>query len=325
MHLPADKFLNHEYRSRLNRTIDYIQNHYSEDLCLSKLAEIACFSKFHFHRIFLAVVGETVNDFVRRVRMEKSVWMLTTDVDKPITQIALNCGFCSSQSFSKMFKAYYGVTPSIIRNEFHWDNWKMKMKNLKEKDTRNLSPGEAFLYDTYFDKQELPVDVVPDKSFVPQVRIENMPDLRVAYVRSRGAYSRETIRQAFEHLWQWAIPGGYVTRGMKVLSVMWSFRGVTPEDKLIHDACMTVSESVCPSGGIGLQQLSGGKFAVHHCEVKPDNVEDVWMSLILNWLASSDYQPDDRPAYQIYYNDSETHPLKYAIMDLCLPIKSLLD
>ena len=45
----ADKLLKNEYRSRLNRTIDYIQNHYDEDLNLTKLAEIACFSKFHFH------------------------------------------------------------------------------------------------------------------------------------------------------------------------------------------------------------------------------------------------------------------------------------
>ena len=67
---PADKLLNNEYRMRINRTIDYIRAHYAEDLSLEKLASIACFSKFHFHRLFRAVVGETLNDYVQRIRLE---------------------------------------------------------------------------------------------------------------------------------------------------------------------------------------------------------------------------------------------------------------
>ncbi|MCK7469159.1 MAG: GyrI-like domain-containing protein [Desulfosudis oleivorans] len=64
---------------------------------------------------------------------------------------------------------------------------------------------------------------------------------------------------------------------------------------------------------MNVQVLPGGKFAIHHCEIDADHTEEIWMSFVLNWLASSDYQPDDRPPYQIYYNDADSHPLKHQI------------
>jgi AraC family transcriptional regulator len=94
---------------------------------------------------------------------------------------------------------------------------------------------------------------------------------------------------------------------------------------LIHDACITVPESIKADKWIDIQNLPGGKFAIHHCEAKADSLEAIWISLILNWLASSDYQPDNRPAYQIYYDDIETYSLKHMVVDLCLPIKPLCD
>ena len=108
MTLLYDEVLKYEYLFRLNRTLDYIRDHCAEDLTLAKLAKVACFSKYHFHRIFRTLLGETVNRHVRRVRLEKAVRMLTFDKDKSIIDIALDCGFSSSQNFAKAFKAHFG-------------------------------------------------------------------------------------------------------------------------------------------------------------------------------------------------------------------------
>jgi AraC family transcriptional regulator len=325
MSLSEDKLLKNEYRSRLNRTIDYIQNHYDEDLNLTKLAEIACFSKFHFHRIFRAVVGETLNDFVQRIRLEKSAQMLMTDLNKSITDIALDCGFSCSQNFAKIFKAHYGITPSIFRREYNWNDWIIKMRNLKGENKDNLQTADAFLYDIYYNKRQLPIDKILDKRCVLQVKIENLPDLHVAYIRSRGPYHHETLASVFKQLLQWANPRRLIENGSMVLSVFWSNPGITPDDKLIHDACITVPESIKADRWVDVRVVPGGKFAIHHCEIDAGPSEEAWLSFVLNWLASSDYQPDDRPLYQIYYNDPDTHPLKYQILDLCLPIKPLYE
>jgi AraC family transcriptional regulator len=321
----ADKLLKNEYRSRLNRTIDYIHNHYDEDLNLTKLAEVACFSKFHFHRIFRAMVGETLNDFVQRIRLEKSVQKLTTDLNKSITEIALDCGFSSSQNFAKIFKSYYGMTPSTSRREYNWDDWIIKMRNLKGKNKNNLQPGEAYLYDYYHDKRQMPIDKILDKRCVLQVRIENLPDLHVAYIRSMGPYNYKTIEPVFRQLLQWAYPRGMNENNSMALGVVRSNPVITPEDKLIYDACVTVPESIKADRWVDIQVLPGGKFAIYHCEIEIDHDEEAWLSFVLNWLASSDYQPDDHPQYEIYYNDPETHPLKHQILDLCLPIKPLCE
>ena len=59
------------YIQRVNHVIDYITTHLDEALSLQVLASVAGFSEFHFHRIFKAIVGETLNQFLWRVRVER--------------------------------------------------------------------------------------------------------------------------------------------------------------------------------------------------------------------------------------------------------------
>jgi len=324
MSSPADKLLRNEYLLRLNRTIDYIQNNYSEELNLSKLARIACFSKYHFHRIFLSLTGETINDFVRRIRLEKSRERLKYDLGKSITEIALECGFSSSQNFAKAFRAQYGVTPSIIRDELHWDHWKETMNSLREKDKQHLQSTEEFLYDLYRNKRKLPIDRILNKQSVLDVKIKKIPDLRVAYFRSIGPYTNETTAPVWKQLVQWAKPQGLMNEENMVLGVIWSDPDVTPEKKLIYDACITIPESITVDRFVNIQNLPGGVYAVYHCEIEVNSIEEAWMSFFLNWLASSDYQPDTRPSYQIYYKHPEKQVPKRVILDLCYAIKPLI-
>lgn len=103
------------YQSRINQVIDYIDQHLAEQLDLDRLAEVASFSRFHFHRIFRAHVGESVGQYVSRLRVEKSTRLLTYHSSKPITEIALDCGFSSSATFARAFKAMFGMSATEFR------------------------------------------------------------------------------------------------------------------------------------------------------------------------------------------------------------------
>jgi len=318
------EILEHEYLLRLNRVIDYIQNHYAEELNLAKLAEVACFSRYHFHRVFRALVGETVNEFVRRVRLERSIHKLILDKYKSITEIALEGGFSSSQNFARCFKAYYGSTPSLVREHFNWDSWKSKMRNFKKDDGQELPSEAADILNHYRTQRHVSIEDIVARRETMQVRVAEMPSFRVAYVRRRGrAANWETTRGIFTRLLQWANDRGLMNKETLVMGVIWGNPDVTPGDKLIYDACLTVPESIKADKWVNIQSLPGGKFAIHHCEIEANGHDEAWMSMILNWLAASDYQPDDRPAYEIYHNDPATHPLKHQILDLCLPIRPL--
>ena len=64
------------YLRRINGVIDHIRAHPDGDLSLAALAAVAGFSPFHFHRIFSGIVGETVHDFVQRVRLDRAAALM---------------------------------------------------------------------------------------------------------------------------------------------------------------------------------------------------------------------------------------------------------
>jgi AraC-like DNA-binding protein len=100
-----------DYVDRVNRVVDHVLAHLAEPLRLVDLAEVAHFSQFHFHRIFTALMGETVHAFVKRVRLERSLPLIAHRPGLSFTEIALSCGFSSSSDFSRSFRAHYGVPP----------------------------------------------------------------------------------------------------------------------------------------------------------------------------------------------------------------------
>ena len=60
------------YARRLNRVAEHIWAHLDAPLDLAQLAEVACLSPFHFHRIYRAMIGETVAETVSRLRLQRA-------------------------------------------------------------------------------------------------------------------------------------------------------------------------------------------------------------------------------------------------------------
>ncbi|MEZ4657768.1 MAG: AraC family transcriptional regulator [Caldilineaceae bacterium] len=92
----------------------YIVNHLTEPLDRVTLATVAGFSVAHFHRIFLAQVGESPTAYVRRLRLDRAGRKLRMGaVD--IGEVALAAGYESHNAFSKAFKQHFGLSPSAFR------------------------------------------------------------------------------------------------------------------------------------------------------------------------------------------------------------------
>jgi AraC family transcriptional regulator len=94
--------------------IDHIHANPAGDLSLDALAEVAAMSRFHWHRVFHGMTGETVAEAVRRIRMHRaSFWLVTTGL--PIAEIAAKLGYPSVRSFARAFAEVRGMTPASFR------------------------------------------------------------------------------------------------------------------------------------------------------------------------------------------------------------------
>ena len=96
--------IKNEYRKRINKAFDYIENNISKQISLEELADVANFSKYHFHRIFASYTGEPPAQFINRLRLEKAAMMLVMNKNDNISDIAEKTGFSDLSIFSRNFK-----------------------------------------------------------------------------------------------------------------------------------------------------------------------------------------------------------------------------
>ncbi|MCD7762593.1 MAG: AraC family transcriptional regulator [Lachnospiraceae bacterium] len=99
---------------KLNTVFDYMDKHYSEDLSLETVADVAGFSKFHFSRLFKECSGYNFYDYLCLLRI-KAAESLLMSKEHSITEVALLSGFSSLSTFNRMFKKKKGCTPSEYR------------------------------------------------------------------------------------------------------------------------------------------------------------------------------------------------------------------
>jgi AraC family transcriptional regulator len=105
-----------DYYIQIQRTIEFIEANMSDYLSLTKLAQIACFSEYHFHRVFQTMVGDPVMDYVRKRRLARAAYQIA-HTDKRLIEIALDCGFQSHENFTRAFKKMFEITPIAYRKQ----------------------------------------------------------------------------------------------------------------------------------------------------------------------------------------------------------------
>ena len=116
-----------KYTKQVNMVLDYINAHINEDLDIKSLAQKTYLSTYHFHRIFTAAMGESLAKYVMRRRLELATIQLRNDVEKPIMNIAFECGFNSVNVFCRNFKKHFGMTAEAYRSKWLQENSKKQI------------------------------------------------------------------------------------------------------------------------------------------------------------------------------------------------------
>lgn len=290
-----------DYAERVLRVLVHIQVHLDDELSLDDLAAIARFSPFHFHRIFRGMVGESVKEHVRRLRLERAAHRLKFS-DEQVIRLALDAGYEAHESFTRAFSAMFGISPSEFRKTHRsvaYPPSPSKVHFVTGGDLESFepqSPGEK----------------------VMDVRFEKIPATRVAFIRHVGPYDQ--VGQAWGRLMSWAGPKGMLGPSMRIFGLCYSDPDVTPPDKLQYDACLVVGPNVQPEGDIGVQDVDGGEFAVavHHGSYS--KLGETYGMLCGQWLPASGRQLGPPPCIERYLNNPQFTPEDKLVTEVCMKL-----
>ena len=259
-----------EYVRRILKVLMYIEKNIEEELSVGELAKLACYSPFHFNRVFQAIVGQTVHQYIKRLRIHRAAGKLRY-TNQPVTEIALDTSYDTPSAFTKAFKQFMGTSPKRYR----------AMHNAINKMTKKI--------------KELPM-IHPEK-------IEKeLPDLSLLFIRRYGNYTQA-------HWEAWPAMIGFINDNyldrtqMRYFGICYDATQTSTEDRLRYDAAIYSPEKIKEKSEIGRQTLKGGKYAIFTHHGSYYGLEETFNKIFLKWLPNSKENLDEtRPVFCEYFN-----------------------
>jgi AraC family transcriptional regulator len=293
---------NSEYNQRIDRVIDYLRKNLDRQVKLAELAGVACFSEFHFHRIFSAICGETLNSFTNRLRLEKAARLLRYS-GKSLTEIALDCGFSSSATFSRAFRSGYETSPSQFR---------ISGQIKKSKICKDLFSTEEYL---------LPMSAEEKRIAFP-VRLIDIPERQVAYIRVANAFEMERVLAALKTIIEWARSQNIFSHGA-LFGMSVDDPHVTPKHLYRYEVCFASSSPFeCPEG-ISKLKMPAMRYAATRVSGDIRAVTTATDYLIRGWLVNSDYEPEHAPGLEVFLDKEGAMDWSHFELELCIPVRRM--
>ena len=277
------------YERRLLRVTNYVHEHLDEELDLNKLAEIACMSPYHWHRVYQGVFGESVVAMVKRLRLQLAATLLARTT-APIEEIGALSGYPNLQSFTRIFSAAYGMPPARFRKEGRY------LPSLF-----NLPARSDLMF---------------------PVEIRHTTELSLICVPHTGSYMG--ISQAFDTLNACITSRQLTTPTTRWIGIFLDDPAAVEETQLRSFACVTAPESIpVPTLEAPLmsKQLAAGKYAVLRYKGPYSEMQPVYQWFCGVWFPASGYEIDDAPPYEDYLNNPRETPPLELLTDIYIAIK----
>lgn len=273
------------YQDRFIRVMDYIRSNLDGDLSLDALADAACLSRFHFHRVFCAVMGETPATVIARLRMTRAAGELVR-TELSIEAIAERAGHGSARSFARALKSALGLTPAQLRR---------------------LGKGDV----THQDPKDIEI--------MYPVEITQEAPRRLAAILHTGSYESNGI--AFETLSTACGSQGLWPYMKEMIALYHDDPGIVEPDKLRSHAGIAVSEGASFAAPLEAVSLDGGRYAVLHFKGLYATFQAAFDYLFGEWLPASNEEPRDEAIFVSFRTDPRQTPPDENRADIYLPLK----
>lgn len=283
--MPKDQpFLS--YEERFQRVLAYIYDHLDEELSLDQMAEIACMSRYHWHRVFRAMTGETLAETVRGLRLAKAANALVEE-DTPIREIAAHVGYKNLAGFSRAFKNAHGLSPQDFRNQ-----------------------GQII---TNFVKRK----VKTEQAF--PVRITELEGFRAAGVAHIGPYQQ--IGKCFKELGGILVANSLMPLVETLFVIYHDVPGTKPNEELRAHVAVSIKTEFPPAQkGLDYFDVAPGRYAILEHTGPYARLRAAYDWLYGTWLPDAGVQLRDAPPLEVYINDPKITPSAELRTDIWLPI-----
>ncbi len=286
---PLKQTTREDYARRMMTVLNYIEAHLDEEISLEELAGVACFSSYHFHRIFHGMIGEPLKKYIRRLRLERAASRLKSSAFS-VTQIALEAGYDTHEAFTRAFNGMFGMAPRDYR-----ENYSLLDANNHKTIHFTIEAGT------------MKVDII------------EMEPMQLACVRHVGPYHE--CGKAWEKLCLWAGPKGLLRPGIQFLGLCFDDPEITPPEKIRYDACITVDPDCPVDGEVYLQQTEGGSYARVTHFGPYEKLSQTYNQLCGQWVPAKGYVIASRPSIEMYMNSPEDTEPEDLITDIFIPLE----
>src|ERR1700689_4654889 len=236
------------YVDRMHRVTAYIDQHLDQFLDLETLAEVAHFSPFHFHRLFSALMGETLGAYLRRRRCEVAATRLLAQPRLSILQIALGVGFGSAEAFTHAFGARFGCSPTTWRLQQTAE--RAAISNPDQANSKSNQPQQ----------HQAVENGVPVKTEISMnVQIIGRKPTPIAYLRYVGPYGQPIGRFWQTQVYPWMAANGLIGQARYGIS-HGNPRVTSPRQCRYAPGC-EIPASVLASGETHRTTIPGGQYA----------------------------------------------------------------
>lgn len=280
------------YHESLNRALHFMEENLDKKILLKDIAREAFLSEYHFHRIFKSLTGETIKEFLIRLKIERAAGLLKHS-GKDIGQIALESGFENHETFTRAFRRFFQTTPQVYRETIHEVRETKKKEYLKK--AINL-----------------------EKLNVEEPHIKHLPDLHLAYVRHTGSYDK--VASSFQRLMFWASTHLVLKLAPTTLGIVHDNPDLTEEEKIRFDACVVVTKPIQPKGELAYKKIEGGKFAMFRYKGPYETFYSVYDYIYNVCVFEKSWELADKPAIEWYIKSPPFYKPKNYVTDFYVPL-----
>lgn len=253
------------YESVLQSVLVKIENEI-DTLTTLEVMEFSGYSQYHFHRLFLAYTGESISQYIKRLKLQKAAKKIQRN-EANVTQVAMDAGYATHSTFCVAFREMFGVSPTEFKAQ----------ENIFKKEYKMLKPEIIEIE---------PIQVLAVRHVGP-------------YMDCGDAWHK---LMKFAYTQKMKLGKKLMAKNSRMFGVGYDDPNIVEATKLRYDACITKDDDIQLDDNIRETIIVGGKYAkfLHKGNYEP--LADKYRQIYGGWVVQNNIKLRDLPPFEEYLN-----------------------